>query len=155
MQSHVNVGVETIRSVRTRVSGAEYLKMAEEIAGGHHEWYNGAGYPKKCTGEDIPLSARIVALADVYDALATKRPYKPAFSHAEAVQIITKSSGLQFDPAVVDAFRKREQQFAVLALELSDHSASSDDDASVPGPVSTVQPEDDHEETECYSLTPL
>src|SRR5262245_33644176 len=72
MKQHVDIGVDTIESVRKRVPGATYLKMACDIAAGHHEWYNGEGYPKGLRGNKIPLAARIVALSDVYDALTTE-----------------------------------------------------------------------------------
>lgn len=122
MKTHVNMGVELLQSVRSNVPEVSYLRMAEEIAGSHHEWYNGTGYPKQTKGEGIPLAARIVALADVYDALRTKRPYKPPFSHAETMKIICDLSGMQFDPEIVEAFRRQENAFVKVSEELSDES---------------------------------
>jgi len=81
MKTHAEIGAETIRSVLQRAPGVAFLTMAEEIARAHHEWCNGTGYPAGLSGDAIPLSARIVAVADVYDALTTERPYKKAFSH--------------------------------------------------------------------------
>jgi putative two-component system response regulator len=98
--------------------------MAEEIAHGHHEWYNGKGYPRGWKGDEIPLPARIAALADVYDALTTKRVYKDAMPHSQAVGIIAELSGRQFDPAIVQAFLRREAEFERLAVELADESSS-------------------------------
>ena len=87
-----------------------YLKMAKEIAYSHHEWWDGSrGYPERLKGKDIPLSARIMAVADVYDALVSERPYKKAFSVDEAFRIITEDSGTHFDPEVVDAFVKNRE----------------------------------------------
>jgi putative two-component system response regulator len=108
-----------------RAPGAHFLKMAEQIAGSHHEWYDGSGYPQGLRGKNIPLAARIAAIADVYDALTTKRLYKSAMSHESAVQIIREAGGSQFDPAVVEAFVIRGGEFARLATELADNPASS------------------------------
>ena len=120
MRRHVTVGAQTIRSVLERSPGVAFLEMAVDVVSGHHEWYNGEGYPDGLSGEGIPLSARIAALADVYDALTTRRPYKPPFSHEKALSIILDSSGTQFDPAVVDAFHRCKDQFAELANALAD-----------------------------------
>jgi len=151
MRTHVKIGVETIRSVANCVPGAEYLRMAEDIAASHHEWYNGAGYPAGLKGRAIPLAARIVAIADVYDALTTRRPYKPPYSHEESVAIILKASGTQFDPDLISAFRKCESAFAVLAAQLAD------DDTPLPVPApATAQSgtRDTDESLQCYDLSP-
>ncbi|MCG8409325.1 MAG: response regulator [Phycisphaerales bacterium] len=120
MQTHSRIGAETIRSVLDKSPDSGFLKMAEEIAHSHHEWYNGSGYPQGLEGENIPLAARILALADVYDALTTKRVYKNAFSHRKSVEIILKESGTHFDPDVVKAFMRLETEFERLAKELAD-----------------------------------
>ncbi|MCK4342066.1 MAG: response regulator [Phycisphaerae bacterium] len=127
MKTHPEIGAATIRSVVDRARGVRFLVMAEQVAHGHHEWYDGSGYPRGLKGGEIPLPARIVALADVYDALTTKRVYKDAFSHDRAVTIILESSGSQFDPAIVEAFLKREREFAELAAKLGDDPAPSAD----------------------------
>jgi putative two-component system response regulator len=88
--------------------------MARDIAASHHEHFDGSGYPEKLAGRDIPLCARIVALADVYDALTSKRVYKAAFAHEVAKDIIVKESGIHFDPAVVAAFLAAEQAFLTI-----------------------------------------
>jgi putative two-component system response regulator len=85
-------------------SSSDVLKAAEEVARCHHEWWNGTGYPNGLSGDEIPLRARIVALADVFDALTHKRPYKHAWPIDAAVAEIHRLRGLQFDPRVVDAF---------------------------------------------------
>ena len=123
MQTHAAIGARTIRSVIERVPDVGFLAMAEEIAAAHHEWYSGEGYPNQLSGEEIPLAARIAAVADVYDAVTTKRIYKSAMSHEEAVQIVTGSRGRQFDPDVVDAFTRCAEAFRDLAVELGDDVA--------------------------------
>ena len=85
--------------------------MARDIAASHHERWDGKGYPAGLTGQAIPLCARIVALADVYDALTSKRVYKNAFAHEVAKGIIAKDAGTHFDPAVVEAFLRAESAF--------------------------------------------
>ncbi len=120
MKRHAEVGAEALRSVMKRAPGVRFLEMASQIAMSHHEWYDGSGYPEGIRGTDIPLAARIAALADVYDADTTKRCYKDAMSHETAAQIIHGSCGSQFDPAVVEAFARREDEFIKLAAELRD-----------------------------------
>ncbi len=122
MRTHVEIGTSTIQSVLSRTPGVDFLEMAVEVTSGHHEWYDGNGYPRGLRADEIPLSARIVALADVYDALTTKRTYKPAFSHQKAFGIIRDASGTQFDPAVVDAFCQCHEEFARLAVSLADRT---------------------------------
>jgi putative two-component system response regulator len=85
--------------------------MAKEIALSHHEWWNGSGYPFKLEGEMIPLSARIVTIADVYDALRMKRTYKQEFTHEETVAKIIENAGTQFDPALVEVFSTIHEEF--------------------------------------------
>jgi response regulator RpfG family c-di-GMP phosphodiesterase len=126
MRTHVKYGVETIRSVLARTPNSRFLKMAEEITHGHHAWFDGSGYPDGAHGGNIPLAARILALADVYDAITTKRPYKQAMPHCEALDIIVKHSGTQFDPAIVQAFLRLESEFRQLTIRLSD-DASGDE----------------------------
>lgn len=122
MQKHTTIGFNALNTAIEKYPNAEYLKMSAEIALSHHEKYNGSGYPNGIQGEEIPLSARIVALADVYDALVSKRVYKSAMPHESAKSIILAERGKQFDPDVVDAFIRCENQFiAVLekyAVEL-------------------------------------
>lgn len=98
------------------------LTMAAIIAGSHHEHWDGSGYPDQLTGEDIPLEGRIVAVADVFDALTTKRPYKKAFSIEESVNIIQDGSGTHFDPAVVTAFMNRLPEIRQVCLRYQDQA---------------------------------
>ncbi len=111
MKRHTTFGSQVIESIGTKYPQIKFLKMAAVIARWHHERYDGTGYPDGLKGEDIPLSARIVAVADVYDALVTERVYKPNFSHQKAFDIIVAGSGTQFDPGVVDAFVRSQSDF--------------------------------------------
>jgi PAS domain S-box-containing protein len=89
-------------------SSSDLLKLAEEIALTHHEWWDGSGYPGSLAGEEIPLSGRIVAVADVFDALTHERPYKPAWNIVDSVREMHRLAGVQFDPTVIDAFDQLE-----------------------------------------------
>lgn len=104
MESHTVRGADFLNSALKDSGDALYSGMAHDIALYHHEWWNGAGYPSKISGSNIPICARIMAVADVFDALLSERPYKKAFSLAEAYDIIHYQSGTHFDPAVVVAF---------------------------------------------------
>ena len=98
--------------------------MGAEIAGGHHERWDGGGYPLGVKGEAIPLPARIMQICDVYDALRARRPYKPAFEHAKALEIVVTGDGRtmpgHFDPAVLEAFAKCAARFAEIYAERAD-----------------------------------
>ncbi len=102
-----------------------FLKMAREMAHTHHERWDGSGYPEGLVGEEIPIAGRLMALADIYDALISKRIYKAPFSHGEAVRIITKGDGrvepTHFDPDVLEAFRCTSEAFREVALAYADH----------------------------------
>jgi putative two-component system response regulator len=104
MKEHVIVGAKM-------VDNPVVDSMARNIVRYHHEKWDGSGYMEGLKGEDIPLEARIVAIADVYDALTTSRPYKEAFSDEKARSIIVESSGTHFDPALVDVFEKKQKEF--------------------------------------------
>jgi HD-GYP domain-containing protein (c-di-GMP phosphodiesterase class II) len=113
------------------------------VAAAHHERWDGSGYPRGLQGKEIPLSARIVALADVYDALTSNRSYREALSHAEAREWIVAQYGSHFDPAVVEAFIAREQDFVRLShieslADPSDHTACEATDVEQPGAVATA-----------------
>jgi putative two-component system response regulator len=111
MERHTIIGAETLRAVHAGHSTNDLVTLGIQIAESHHERWDGKGYPYGKAGTDIPLSARILALADVYDALRAARVYKPAFSHEEARVFILNGEGTHFDPAVVDAFRSAEPEF--------------------------------------------
>ncbi len=115
MQAHTIIGASTIDKVADKYPFMGFLKMASEIARYHHEKWDGTGYPEGLKGEDIPLSARIVAIADVFDALISERYYKPKYSFEESKRIILESSGKHFDPVIVEAFLKHEAEFYAIA----------------------------------------
>ncbi len=122
MKTHATMGAKLIAG-----GNSPYLKMGAEIALGHHERWDGGGYPAGLAGEAIPLAARIMQICDVYDALRSKRPYKPAFEHTRALEIILKGDGRtmpgHFDPAVLDAFGKRAERCAEIHAEHADETA--------------------------------
>lgn len=131
IKQHTLIGGECLYEIEKRLCDSNFLMLAREIAYAHHEWWNGQGYPLNLAGTDIPLSARIVALADVYDALTTNRPYKPALAHPDVVRLISNRHGSQFEPAVVDAFMAVERDFDRLRRELaSDESPRVHADAA-------------------------
>lgn len=111
MKWHTIIGGETLEEADHEAGKDTYLEMARDIAFAHHEKWGGTGYPRGLKGEAIPLSARIVALADVYDALSSKRPYKEAMDHETTKRIVLEGRDEHFDPRVVDAFLTAEQRF--------------------------------------------
>ncbi len=118
IERHTLIGASTLQSIRQRTGGDPLLNMSIEIALMHHERWDGTGYPGGISGEEIPLSARLVAVADVYDALTSERVYKDAVPHATARQIIRAGRGSHFDPAVVDAFDRVEAEFDAARVSL-------------------------------------
>lgn len=119
MKEHCRIGHLTLSEALKKYPRTDYLKMGAEIALYHHEKYDGSGYPEGLAGQEIPLAARIVALADVYDALTNKRVYKEAFSHEKAKAIILAEQGSHFDPQVVNAFLLCEEQFLNILQKFS------------------------------------
>jgi adenylate cyclase len=118
MQRHTTLGADTLAEAERLAFDASkrsYLSLAREIAQSHHEKWDGSGYPQGLKGEDIPLGGRLMALADVYDALISKRVYKDAMPHEEAVEIIRAGRGTHFDPDVVDAFLESREHFKIIA----------------------------------------
>ena len=111
MRTHPTIGANTLRAVAERHPGNDFINMGINIAECHHEKWDGSGYPRGLAGESIPLEARILALADVYDALTSVRCYKPAFSHEKSRNIIAEGSGSHFDPDIVNAFLQIESEF--------------------------------------------
>jgi len=122
MKSHVTKGYNTLASVAGLYSGNKFLNLGMEISRYHHEKWDGSGYGEGLQGEEIPLSARIMALADVYDALRSKRVYKEPFPHSKAVKIIREGSGSHFDPDLVEIFLENHQQFCEIFDNLSKSS---------------------------------
>lgn len=111
MKKHVEIGHNTLVSVKKKGASGAFIKIGIEIISCHHEKWDGSGYPNGKKGVEIPISARIMAMADVYDALRSKRVYKPAYSHQESVDLITRGRGQHFDPLIVDIFLKHQQVF--------------------------------------------
>ena len=111
MKQHVIIGYEIVKSIQQKYPRARFFNMALEITRHHHERFDGTGYPDGLKGYDIPLSARIVGLADFYDALTTKRVYKRKYSHEEAKKMIIDKRGSHFDPVLVDVFLENEESF--------------------------------------------
>jgi len=112
IKTHAAEGKRIIDSIIEESGDEDFLENAKLFAGYHHERWDGTGYPYGLSGVNIPLHGRVMALADVYDALVSDRPYKKAFSHEEAVKIITESRGSHFDPAIVDVFLEVSDVFA-------------------------------------------
>jgi len=110
MKRHTTFGVEALNYDLLSEDPPSFIKTAIELAGTHHEWYNGTGYPKGLIGNKIPLSGRIMAVVDVYDALTSKRVYKDAICHTDALDIIKNESGTHFDPRLVTSFMEIESQ---------------------------------------------
>jgi putative two-component system response regulator len=111
IKQHCFLGEKIIDRIMRKVKDDGFLRHARMFAGFHHEKWNGKGYPKGLSGEEIPLEGRIMAVADVYDALVSERPYKKPFTHEKAVEIINGDSGTHFDPKIVDAFLNVNAQF--------------------------------------------
>jgi putative two-component system response regulator len=121
MKTHTLHGWEMLRRAAQRIDGdASFLGYAMEIARHHHERWDGSGYPDRLSGRAIPLSARLMAVADVYDALISRRPYKEPMPHEQAVRHLLKGAGTHFDPALVQAMRACEQQFIDIAAAWHD-----------------------------------
>ena len=123
MKTHTTLGHEAlIRAETVAGSGDErsFLRLAREIALTHHERWDGTGYPQGLAGDDIPITGRVMAVADVYDALISKRAYKPAFPHETAVEEIRKGSGTQFDPDIVETFLALTDRFQEIAASHAD-----------------------------------
>lgn len=118
MKLHTTIGGSTLAAAVDVNPTARYLQIARDIAWYHHEKWDGSGYPFGLSGDNIPLCGRITALADVYDALTSKRVYKAKFSHETARQIILDGSGTHFDPRIVEAFLAKEQQFIEICERL-------------------------------------
>jgi putative two-component system response regulator len=120
MKKHTLFGEEALRLTEQKLGHSTFLSHAREVAGSHQEKWDGSGYPRGLKGDAIPLSGRLMALADVYDALISKRVYKPPLPHDEAVRIIREGKGRHFDPDVVDAFLELQAVFRNIALTHAD-----------------------------------
>lgn len=130
MKAHAVVGGDTLKAADLEAGQDSFLAMGRDIAYFHHEKWDGSGYPHGLAGSDIPLPARIAALADVYDALSSKRPYKDPFSHEKSRAILLEGAGSHFDPDIVEAFLRKEDAF----IEIRERFQGSGD----PSPIQTM-----------------
>ena len=122
MKTHTTLGRDAILAAERNLgSPASFLALARDIAWSHHEKWDGTGYPRGLSGDDIPVPGRLMAIPDVYDALISERVYKRAFSHEEAVELIRQGTGIQFDPDIALAFLRISEQFRAIASSFVDH----------------------------------
>jgi putative two-component system response regulator len=121
MKTHTTLGRDAIEQAERQLgTPVEFLKVAKEIAYSHQEKWDGSGYPEGLAGDGIPVSARLMAVADVYDALISRRVYKPAFTHERAVELIAEGRGKHFDPDITDAFMEIREEFRTIAKKFGD-----------------------------------
>jgi putative two-component system response regulator len=120
MKTHTVLGAESLKRANLGRAASNFLSLSREIALTHHEKWNGTGYPRQLQGEEVPLSGRLMAIGDVYDALINKRVYKPAFSHARAVEIIRNDREKLFDPRICDTFLDIHPQFEAISKQMPD-----------------------------------
>ncbi|MCL1894478.1 MAG: response regulator [Holophagaceae bacterium] len=118
MKQHTVMGREAIAKIVDKVEESEFLVHAQVMAYSHHERWDGTGYPLGLAGEDIPIQGRLMAIADVYDALVSERPYKPSFEHTLAVGIILQGKGTQFDPLLVEIFQEISDEFSEISKKV-------------------------------------
>jgi response regulator RpfG family c-di-GMP phosphodiesterase len=127
MQTHTEIGVGCLREIERRLGISNFLCMAREIAASHHERWDGQGYPVGLKETEIPLAARIVAIADVYDALSTRRAYKDAMPHQQCIEYIRNEAGRHFDPDLVEVFVDIEPVFRAIAEQFLNRGPSVPD----------------------------
>lgn len=127
MKKHTTFGIEALSYDLKNEKYTSFIKTAIEIAGTHHERFDGTGYPNRLKGKDIPISGRIMAIADVYDAITSRRIYKPAFEHAYAVEQINNESGKQFDPEIVEAFMEIQDRILEISNKFTPNLKESSD----------------------------
>ena len=114
MKTHTTLGKQAFEKIIKETGGTRWLYLAKDMAYCHHERWDGTGYPNGLKGEEIPLYARMLTIADVYDALTSNRAYKKAYTHQVAMDIIIEGKGSYFDPSLVDLFININQQFEEL-----------------------------------------
>ncbi len=119
VKQHSQLGGDALKAAEAQISGKSFLTLGKEISYHHHERWDGTGYPSNLKGEDIPLSARLVSLADAYDAITSDRVYKRAYTHEKAKEILTRERCKQFDPDIVDAFLSNEKEFKRIKIQYS------------------------------------
>jgi putative two-component system response regulator len=124
IKKHTQYGKRVIDAAQAKLGKTSFLMFAGKMAVSHHEHWDGKGYPYGLKGEEIPLCGRIMAIADVYDALISGRPYKEGIAHEKAVEIILSGRGSQFDPQLIDAFGEMQASFQAIAEQFADGSCS-------------------------------
>ena len=122
MKNHTTVGYWALQKAEKKVGKNNFIKVAKEIAYTHHEKWDGTGYPRRLIADEIPIHGRMMALADVYDALISKKVYKAPISHSKALKIIEEGKGKNFDPLLVELFVKDNEEFRKIAYEYADYS---------------------------------
>ena len=132
IKEHTVIGAQMIENIIKESEYNEYLNMSKDLALSHHERYDGKGYPNGLKGEEIPLCARIMAVADVYDALVSHRIYKDETSHITACATIAEGRGTQFDPDVVDVFLKCEKEFEAIVQKLRENLKKREEEDAKP-----------------------
>ena len=129
MKTHTTIGRDAIEHALSEIDyepeDAAFLILAKEIAYGHQEKWDGSGYPEGIGGDDIPVAARLMAVADVYDALISRRVYKPGMTHEQAVKVIGEGRARHFDPDIADAFLDISEQFKAIAARYGDGAGGS------------------------------
>jgi putative two-component system response regulator len=118
IKSHVSEGERIIEEIMKKTHDDGFLHYAKLFAGYHHEKWNGTGYPRGLSGTNIPLEGRVMAIADVYDALSTKRPYKEALPHEKVIEIMVKDTGTHFDPDLIEVFKNVSDKFYETSIEI-------------------------------------
>jgi putative two-component system response regulator len=139
MKRHTLIGAETLNAALRQHPSAAFLRLGRDIALSHHERWDGGGYPHGLAGLEIPLCGRIVALADVYDALTSKRSYKEAFAHELTRSILVEEAGTHFDPDVVEAFLACENEFVQIREKFAEHESYEADETTC-GPNLLTEP---------------
>ena len=124
MKMHTVYGRDALQRAADGLEENNFLLFAQQIACSHHEKWDGTGYPKGLKGEEIPIAGRLMAIADVYDALISERVYKPAFPHEKARSILMEGRNIHFDPDILDAFLEIESKFMDIASKFSDNPQS-------------------------------
>ena len=120
MKRHTIYGRNAIVAAARKIGKTSFLRLAQDLIYSHHEKWIGHGYPEGLQGEHIPIAGRLMAIVDVYDALISKRVYKPPFPHDQAVDMISEQRGSHFDPDMVDAFLDIQAEFRRIAFENAD-----------------------------------
>lgn len=120
MKRHTIEGENAIKSAMEIVEGSEFLQVASDFIGAHHERIDGSGYPRGLKGDDIPIYGRLMAIADVYDALISMRTYKPYYNHEDAVKIMFDGAGIHFDPKLMDVFKEVTEDFKIISDRYND-----------------------------------